>query len=409
LVEVRAQAEKGFQVDVDDDLLAYAAEQFGTPAYVYDLRVPVARYLVLRSALPAEARLCYSLKANGHPAIVRCLADAGCGADAGSEGELATAAGAGVARDQTIFTGPAKTPGVLRSLERRPVGIVVVESMHEARRLGQQCARNGAAQDVLVRINPARQLIEEGIALGAPSSKFGLDEECAGDGLAEVAAIRGLRLRGIHVNRASNVLSADAWLAGAEDSVAIARRLADAGLPLEIVDLGGGLGVAYDGEEPFDLRRFADGLANLATSGFGLLLEVGRWLVAEAGWYLTCVLDVRVSRGQAWVVSDGGIHHLYRPLLSHANRTMRILHPGTRALRRVNVVGCLSTPTDVLASDVDLLDPRPGDIIAVPRCGAYGFSHSLQPFGMHPLPGEIVFDGTQLRLAARRVAAITGG
>jgi diaminopimelate decarboxylase len=371
---------------VDDDLLAEAAERFGTPAYVYDVREPTRRYRALREALPASVRICFALKANGHPAIVSRLATAGCGADVSSEGELAAAERAGVAVEDTVFTGPAKTPGVLASLMRRPIGLVVVESVHEARRL----ASRGPEQAVLVRVNPARDVIGEGIAI----SRFGVDEERAAQAIAEIEALAGISVVGIHANRASNVLSADAWLAGARDTVAIAHGLG----PLEIVDLGGGPGVAYGGEEPFDVRRFTDGVTTLAGEGFGLILELGRWLVAEAGWYLTRVLDVKSSRGEVWVVTDGGIHHLYRPLLREANRALRIVHGEDRPTRRVNVAGCLSTPSDVLATAIDLSEPAPGDVIAVPRCGAYGRSHGLQPFAMHPPPAEVCFDGDDVRV-----------
>lgn len=366
---------------VDDDLLAEAVERFGTPAYVYDVREPTRRYRALREALPASVRICFALKANGHPAIVSRLATAGCGADVSSEGELAAAEHAGVAVENTVFTGPAKTPGVLASLRRRPIGLVVVESVHEARRL----ASRGPEQAVLVRVNPARDAIGAGI----PISRFGVDEERAAQAIAEIEALPGISVVGIHANRASNVLSADAWLAGARDTVAIAHSLG----PLGIVDLGGGPGVAYGGEEPFDVRRFTDGVATLAGEGFGLILELGRWLVAEAGWYLTRVLDVKSSRGELWVVTDGGIHHLYRPLLPEANRALRIVHGEDRPTCRVNVAGCLSTPSDVLATAIDLSEPAPGDVIAVSRCGAYGRSHSLQPFAMHPPPAEVCFDG----------------
>jgi diaminopimelate decarboxylase len=375
---------------VDDALLAEAAERFGTPAYVYDLREPTRRYRALREPLPSRVRICFALKANGHPAIVSRLAAAGCGADVSSEGELAAAEYAGISAADTVFTGPAKTPGVLASLRRRSVGLVVVESVHEARRL----ARPGREQAVLVRVNPVRDVIGEGIAIGAPSSRFGIDEERAAEAITEIEALAGISVVGIHANRASNVLSADAWLAGARDTVAIARGLG----PLGIVDLGGGAGIAYAGEEPFDVRRFTEGLTALAAEGFGLILELGRWLVAEAGWYLTRVLDVKSSRGEVWVVTDGGIHHLYRPLLPAANRELRIVNGDDRPMRRVNVAGCLSTPSDVFATAIDLSDPAPGDVIAVPRCGAYGRSHSLQPFAMHPPPAEICFDGDDLRV-----------
>ena len=160
------------------------------------------------------------------------------------------------------------------------------------------------------------------------------------------------------------------------------------------------MGIPYEvGAQPFDLARFAAGLRGLIAARPARtrwIAEIGRWLVADAGWYVSRVLDVRQSRGERWVVLDGGIHHLHRTALAHANRAMTVLDAAGRPRQRVNVAGCLATPADVLAYAIALPEPRCGDLIVIPRCGAYGFSHSMMGFGLHPLPAELVFDGTRI-------------
>ena len=375
-----------------------AAERFGTPFYGYDLRVVAERAVRLRECLPAEVALHYALKANAHPSIVRELASHGYGADISSVGELARAAQAGIAADMTLFTGSAKTPAVLAQLARRPPALVVVESIHEARLLGTWAAARDRRQPVLLRINPRRARAARALALAGASSRFGVDEKAALAAWRAIADTPGVCASGIHVNVESNVLDAGERLAGVADTARIADELRAAGCAIDTVDFGGGLGIPYEaGAQPFDLARVAAGLRALIAARPAQtrwIAEIGRWLVADAGWYVSRVLDVRQSRGERWVVLDGGIHHLHRTALAHANRAMTVLDAAERPRQRVNVAGCLATPADVLARAIALPEPRCGDLIVIPRCGAYGFSHSMMGFGLHPLPAELAFDGT---------------
>ncbi|MCY1451624.1 L-glutamyl-[BtrI acyl-carrier protein] decarboxylase [compost metagenome] len=139
-----------------------------------------------------------------------------------------------------------------------------------------------------------------------------------------------------------------------------------------------------------------------ASKPLRLLLEVGRYLVAESGCYLTRVLDVRESRGRTWVIVDGGIHNLLRGYNGKANRLLRLVGGAGRPLCRVNVAGCLPTPQDVLVEDLALPLPEPGDLLALPNCGAYTLHHSLLYFGLHPTPAEVALEGGDAWLLRRR-------
>ena len=377
-----------------------AAACFGTPFYAYDLPMVAQRAAQLRDALPAEVALHYALKANAHPAVVRALASCGCGADVSSVGEISVAAAAGIEAERTLFTGSAKTPAVLARLASRPPALVVFESVHEAQVVGTWASRSCRRQAVLLRINPRRARASGALALSGASSRFGVDEERACTAWRTIADTPGLIVTGIHVNVESNVLDANERLAGVADTARIANGLRASGLAVETVDFGGGLGIPYEsGALAFDLACFAAGLREIVAAQSAptrWIAEIGRWLVADAGWYVSRVLDVRESRGECWVVIDGGIHHLYRCALAHANRAMTVLDAEQRDERTVNVAGCLATPADVLAHAVRLPAPRCGDLVVVPRCGAYGLGHALIGFGLHPLPSELIFNGTSV-------------
>ncbi|MCY1335965.1 L-glutamyl-[BtrI acyl-carrier protein] decarboxylase [compost metagenome] len=394
-----------------DTALARAAERFGTPLFTYDLARIRQQAANLLGALPAGAVAHYAFKANPSLGICRLLRDAGLGADISSEGELVTALAAGFAPERLLLTGPAKYPALLERLGAARPALVVLESLTEARRLDAMARRHGYRQDVLLRLHPPMALLEtaagEGIQVAETSSKFGLDADHLAEALPALDALPGLRLRGLHCYVASNVLDADRLLHPAGWLLERLEALRREGRPdLDCLDIGGGLGVPYaEDETAFDLARFAQGLRDLqagASTPVRLLLEVGRYLVAESGCYLTRVLDVRESRGRTWVIVDGGIHNLLRGYNGKANRLLRLVGGDGRPLCRVSVAGCLPTPQDVLVEDLPLPLPAPGDLLALPNCGAYALHHSLLHFGLHPMPAEVALEAGDAWLLRQR-------
>lgn len=390
------------------DRLLRAAERYGTPLYVYDLHGLEARYRALSAALPHRVEILYALKANGSLGICKRLADLGCGADVCSAGEIVIAGAAGFARQRTSFTGPGKSDGELRQTVERRLGWIVVESAGEAKRLSAIAAAAQRRQPVLARLVPQLPPDRRDLLVAGAGEKFGIDESDAYAVLARLAELPGITLEGVHVYVESCVVEADRLLAIHRRTLELARALAAQGLPISTVNFGGGLGIAYrPGEAGFDLARYAAGLrelVDLAPSTWRFLLEPGRYLVAEHGAYVVTVVDVKTTRGRRHVIVDGGIHQLYRPRMSHANRRVERLGGSIFGgpVQGVTIGGPLLSRDDVLAEDVELPPVSVGDRLVFRSCGAYAFSHSLMGFSAHPTAAEVAIDGSSTWLLRRR-------
>lgn len=384
--------------------LASAAEAFGTPLFVYDLATVRERRAGLARALP-DVDVRYAVKANSSLAVCATLAREGLGAEVCSDGELALALAAGFDPARIVLGGPAKTDATYAAALDAGVGLVVVESVTDARRLDDAARRAGRVQHVLLRINPAAPPPGLGVPISGGASKFGVDEEEAADALRRVAALPGLRVDGIHVFVESSICDTAVLVRMHGFTLELADRMRAEGIAVETVNLGSGLGVPYRPDEaPLDLEAYAARMREAraaAAHPYRIVMEVGRYLVAECGTYLTRVLDVKRSRGRTFAVVDGGIHNLYRRAMAHANDLAVVVGRGGPTVP-VAVGGILPAPDDVLTEAVELAAPEPGDLIAIPHCGAYTFTHSISRFTLHPTAAEAVLDGGRLSLARER-------
>ncbi|HSM81574.1 MAG TPA: hypothetical protein VLS96_07805 [Nodosilinea sp.] len=402
---------------LSDQVLEQAWRRYGSPLYLYDFDCMTRRFEQLQSCLPPNFRLHYALKANANLSICRHFCRLGAAAEVSSLGELITALRVGFAPADIVFTGPGKSPHELVAALEKGVALVVVESIDEARRLDALAADRGVTQAVLLRVNPAFRTANscevraDGAACdtlkpiamnGQGASKFGVDEAAMAATLAALQSLTHLAFKGIHVFTESNVLDYRQLLAAWDNTAAIADRLRDAGLPVAILDFGGGIGIAYnaiDGE--FDTQSFGTALAAQFAAGadpYHCILEMGRYLVGEAGYYLAEVLDVKVSQGQRFVILHGGIHNLYRtPAMQPASHYLRVLGKHNSPTHPAVLAGQLPTPVDVMARAVPLpADIAIGDVIAIHNCGAYGYNHSLTNFALHPYPAEAAYIGGEL-------------
>ncbi len=397
---------------LDAQILQRAWEVYGSPLYVYDFARMERQFDQLQGCLPANFRLHYALKANANLSICRRFAQLGAAAEVSSLGELITALRVGFAVEDIVFTGPGKSRQELLAALEKGVGLIVVESLSEARRLNELAMQLGVTQRILLRVNPAFRTANscevraDGASCdtlkpiqmnGQGASKFGVDEESLDDVIRTLQTLPRLALGGIHVFTESNVLDyrqlVEAWV----NTVAIADRLRQSGLPIDILDFGGGIGIAYnavDGE--FDTHTFGEELrsrfANVPQP-YHCILEMGRYLVGEAGYYLAEVLDVKASKGQRFVILHGGIHNLYRtPAMQNASKYLRVLGKEQSPTQPAVLAGQLPTPVDVMVRGVELPDDIAlGDVVAIHNCGAYGFNHSLTNFALHPYPAEVAY------------------
>lgn len=379
----------------------WIAEAGDTPLFVYDVGIVAARIARLRTAMPAGLDLHYAIKANPFAPLIAAMAPLVDGLDIASDGELALALAAkpGAA---ISFAGPGKSDREISAAIAAGVTLNL-ESEGEADRALAAAERLGVTPRLAVRVNPEIELRGSGMRMGGRASPFGVDADRAG-ALAKRVAEAGADWRGFHIFAGSQALDPQAIIETQAETLALAARLAEqVGRMPPLVNLGGGFGIPYfPGEVPLDVEAIGAALAERMASlpdvlvGARFAIELGRWLVGEAGVYLTRVIDRKESRGEVFLVVDGGLHHQLAAsgnfgTVVKRNYPVSVATAATDApLETVSVVGCLCTPLDRLADRVSLPVAHPGDVIAVFMAGAYGLSASPSAFLGHRLPGEIL-------------------
>jgi diaminopimelate decarboxylase len=377
-------------------------EQAGdTPLFVYDFDLVAARIARFRSAFRGIG-LHYAIKANPYPALLKAIAKIVDGLDVASAGEMRRAIDSGADPSEISFAGPGKRDDELAAAIEAGVTINL-ESEMEAERAIAIARASGRRPRLAIRVNPDFEIKGSGMRMGGGARPFGIDAERV-PALVRRLVKAEAAYRGFHIFAGSQALSADALIEAQAATIALAARLSEeAGTPPPIVNLGGGFGIPYvHGESPLDVERVGEALrAALATrppilENAGFAIELGRWLVGEAGVYLTRIVDRKMSFGKTFLVTDGGMHH---QLAASGNfgQVVRRNFPVAIATRfafepeeEVSIVGCLCTPLDRLADDVMMPKSLPGDLVAVFLAGAYGLSASPQTFLGHAPAREIL-------------------
>jgi diaminopimelate decarboxylase len=371
-----------------------------TPVFVYDSALVTTRIVRFRAAFPSVG-LHYAIKANPLPMLLDRIAPLVDGLDVASAGELGTALAAKPAT-AISFAGPGKRDDELDAAIR--VGATInVESAGETRRALAIGNRLGIAPRLAVRVNPDVELRGSGMRMGGRASPFGVDADRAAGLIREIAA-SGADWRGLHIYAGSQALDPQAIIDTQAATLDLATRLAEeAGAAPPLVNLGGGFGVPYfAGDAQLDVEAIGTALATgldgraaiLAQTRFAI--ELGRWLVAEAGVYLTRVVDRKDSQGETFLVTDGGLNHQLAAsgnfgTVVRRNYPLALAHAvNGEPAETVSVVGPLCTPLDRLADRIALPHAEPGDVIAVFMAGAYGASASPAAFLGHPAAREIV-------------------
>jgi diaminopimelate decarboxylase len=385
-------------VEAPIETLREVVRRYGTPTYAYDLGRIRSQVNKLRACLSPGVQVVYSLKANASLGLCSFLAGCGLGADVASAGELVTALEAGFPAERIFVSGPDKSPAMLAQLRSVPAALVSLDSVSELRLL----AGLDRPHRALLRLRPDFSSFASCAA--GPDSRFGLVA-------ADLPACRpyltsgGVRVVGFHVFAGSQVLDSAAIIHHLRGALDQALRAADTlGLSPEIIDLGGGFGVPYGPEDPdLDLAAVAGELRTLAdrAAPARLMLELGRYFVAQAGWYLTTVIAQQTHQGRPAAVVDGGSHQrgdLCGLGLRHRAFAPVVLTGGDGPPTRTDVLGCLSLPGDVLAEASPLPALTRGDVLAFPNAGAYGLLASPLLFHGHPAPAEVAFAGAALEV-----------
>jgi diaminopimelate decarboxylase len=379
-----------------------AARVGRTPFYAYDRLKLTERVADLRRALPEELGLHYAMKANPMPALVGHLVGLVDGVDVASAGELAVALDAGADPEEISIAGPGKSEAELRQAVAARI-LVNIESVREVGLLAAISSELGLPARAAVRVNPDFELKSSGMSMGGGPKPFGVDAERVPELLSEIGGA-GLAFEGFHLFAGSQNLRADAIVEAQRLSYELALRLAEhAPRPVRILNLGGGFGIPYfPGDKPLDIAPIGDNLRTICAEAAGtfpearIVVELGRYLVGEAGVYVARVIDKKVSRGRTFLVTDGGLHH-HLAASGNFGQVIRKNYPvaiGTAmnldAGALASVVGPLCTPLDLLASEMPLGNGGVGDLVVVFQSGAYGATASPQRFLSHPPALEVL-------------------
>lgn len=382
---------------------------YGSPLYVYDGDMIVSRFDALQDALAGFASVYYSIKANPNPAVAALIVERGGGLEVASGAEFLLAGAAGAGGERILFAGPGKGEQELELAIGGGVGEIHLECFEEIGLVAAIAERQSRIVDVAIRINPGSAAQGGAMRMGGKPAAFGFDEEILGDVVTAVAAEPSLRLSGVHLFAGTQILDADVLLRQWEYGLGLAAEVARRnGGRIARIDLGGGLGIPYhDGDRSLDLGRLSAGARDLQLSrradpllaGAEVLIEPGRFLVGPCGVYLSSVRAVKSSRGQRFVVTDGGMHH-HLAASGNLGQVIKRDYPLVAATRlgggeraQANFVGPLCTPLDTLGRQTDLPDLAAGDIVAVLQSGAYGLSASPVGFLSHPMPAEVLVRG----------------
>jgi diaminopimelate decarboxylase len=388
------------------------ATTWGTPCYVYSRAALTVAYQAYEQALAGHPHLiCYAVKANSNLAVLNLLARLGAGFDIVSGGELARVLAAGGDPGKVVFSGVGKTEAEMRAALKAGILCFNVESESELVHLNRVAGEVGRTARISLRINPdVDARTHPYIATGLKESKFGIPYAQAYDLYQRAADMPHLQVTGVDCHIGSQLLDTDPFVQALERILTLADRLAEAGIRLEHIDMGGGLGVRYGEETPPAVSDYTKVLLRqLAGRGEHLIIEPGRSLVANAGVLITRVLYLKHGESRDFAVVDAAMNDLMRPSLYDAWHDVQPVrtHPGST--RRYQIVGPVCESGDFLARDRDLALTE-GDLLVIGSAGAYGMSMSSN-YNTRPRAAEIMVDGAEAHVvrARERIAELFAG
>ncbi len=378
----------------------------GTPFYAYDRQLITNKVRYLKQILPEKISLSYAIKANPLVDLVHMLAHQVEGFDVASKKEMLLALQTGIPANKISFAGPGKSSDDIKAAIIAGV-ILHVESIGEITKVANAAKELQLKADIAIRVNPSFELKLSGMKMSGGAKPFGIDEEQIAQVLAKLP-LDDVNLRGFHIYSGSQNLSTDAIIVSQQQTFALAQKLADdtqtiTQISIDYLNIGGGFGVPYfANQQPLDIKPIASNLEKLLQQYQSLvacteiILELGRYLVAEAGVYVCKVIDKKVSRGSTYLVCNGGLHH---HLANSGNFGQVIrknypvlignkLHNSDEEL--VNIVGPLCTPLDIIADKIILPKADIDDYVVVFQSGAYGASASPKDFLSQPSLTEIL-------------------
>jgi len=354
-------------------------KKVGTPVFIYSASELAARYDALDAAFSdAPHTICYAIKANMNLAVVQTLVERGCGIDVTSGGELFRALQAGVKSNKIVFSGVGKTDSEIDQALDAEICMFNVESRAELRVIDARAAARGSVARVSFRVNPdVDPQTHPYISTGLSSSKFGIPIAEAVDAYAEAKALEHVQVVGVACHIGSQIVKLDPIVDALQRIRALVSELRAAGHAIELLDVGGGLGIVYDREQPPSAAEYgAAVLAAVGDLGCHLIAEPGRWIAGNAGIFVARVLYDKQNGDKHFAVVDGAMTDLIRPTLYQAYQRIEPVGPPREGRRVIDVVGPVCESADFLAQQRELPILQRGDLLAVHSAGAYGFAMS---------------------------------
>ena len=372
-----------------------------TPLYIYDRKLISQRVESLRSTLPKKIQLHYAMKANPMPAVVQHFAGLVDGIDVASHGEMLTAINTGISPSEISFAGPGKTDKELSAAIAAEI-VINVESENELIRINDLGKKLAITPNIALRVNPDFELKASGMKMSGGPKQFGIDAEKLPELLAELPNL-SVNFEGFHIFSGSQNLKIESLIDAHNKTFALAAELSQQlKNDFRFINIGGGFGIPYfPGDEALDIKPIADNLQNLLEEypqfkNKDIVIELGRYLVGEAGIYVSKIIDKKDSRDQTYLITDGGLHHH----LSNSGNFGQVIRKNypvliskqkeTKNTENVTIVGPLCTPLDTLANKMELPEAEIGDLVVILQSGAYGKTASPEEFLGHPAVKEIL-------------------
>lgn len=392
------------QLFAEDVAVTELAQQYGTPLYVYSTATFSRHFQAFDSAFDAVPHLtCYSVKANSNLSVLKLLASLGAGMDIVSGGELHRALAAGVSPDKIVYSGVAKRDDEIEAAIKAGILMFNAESVQELEAISRVASATGAQANVALRINPdVDPKTHPYISTGMKKNKFGLDIEQSMNAYRLAKDLPGVTPVGIDCHIGSQLTEVGPFLEALDKVLAFHDRLIDLGLEIRYLDLGGGLGITYDDEQPPHPKELGEAIAERVKGrGLTLILEPGRVIAGNSGILVTKVVYTKTTPSKHFVIVDAAMNDLVRPSLYGSFHRIAEVAPKNREPLNVDVVGGICESGDFLARDRDLPAVEPGELLAAFSAGAYGFTMSSQ-YNSRPRAAEVLVDGAVAKLARKR-------
>ncbi len=394
---------KGNRLFAEDVAISELAERLGTPLYVYSARTLRRHFRVLSDAFRgSDTLICFAMKALSNLSVLKLFGDLGAGFDIVSGGELMRCMRAGADARKIVFSGVGKTDDEIEAALKAGILMINVESRPELHRVSEVARRLGIQAPVSLRVNPD---LDPGthphISTGHRDSKFGVPFAEIGEYYAEARTLPNLELAGLSTHIGSQITETGPFVEAGEKVARIVRNLREDGISLKYLDLGGGLGIPYQEEPPPPSEYAAAILGPLRTIGLKLIIEPGRVLVGNAGILVTRVLFVKETDVKRFVVVDGAMNDLIRPVLYEAFHEIRPVVRNGGGTATADVVGPVCESGDFFARERDMPEANRGDLLAVMSAGAYGFVMASN-YNSRPRAAEVIVNGSEYHVVRER-------